>query len=160
MQLSFHGAAETVTGSKHLLTLNSGTTILLDCGLFQGFGKDSLTYNETFGFDPKTVDYLLLSHAHVDHSGLIPLLVKRGFRGRIFGSAATLDMTTILLKNSAYIQEADVKFINKKRLQQGRSFIEPLYTMDDALNSIEFFEPLPVEQPVQIDGQIQARCMK
>lgn len=155
MKISFHGAAGTVTGSKHLISLNSGKKLLLDCGMFQGMGKETLELNEYFGFDASEVDYLFLSHAHIDHSGLIPKLVKEGFKGKIFGSSGTLDMTNILLKNSAYIQTADAKFINKKRLEQGRPFIEPLYTMEDAEASTKFFESLPYDTPVQIDEGIE-----
>lgn len=155
MKISFHGAAQTVTGSKHLISLNNGKNILLDCGMFQGLGKETLELNEYFGFNPSDIDYLLLSHAHIDHSGLIPKLVKEGFNGKILGSSGTLDMTDVLLKNSAYIQTADAKFINKRRLEQGRPFIEPLYTMEDAEASIKYFESLPYGTPVKIDEGIE-----
>lgn len=151
MKITFHGAARTVTGSKQLISLNNGINILLDCGMFQGLGSETLELNEYFGFVPSEIDYLLLSHAHIDHSGLIPKLVKEGFNGKILGSSGTLDMTDVLLRNSAYIQTADAKFINKKRLEQGRPFIEPLYTMEDAEASTKFFESLPYEKPVKID---------
>jgi len=93
MKLTFHGAAGTVTGSKHLITLKNDKQILLDCGMFQGMPTDALFSNDVLGFDPSHVDYVFLSHAHIDHSGLLPLLVKRGFNGRIFASSGTLDMT-------------------------------------------------------------------
>ena len=86
MKIAFHGAAQNVTGSKHLLTLNSGIKILLDCGMFQGMGKETDVMNRHWGFDPKEVDYLVLSHAHIDHSGLIPKLVSDGFKGKIFAN--------------------------------------------------------------------------
>jgi len=155
MKISFHGAAQTVTGSKHLISLENGKKILLDCGMFQGMGKETLELNDYFGFNPSEVDYLILTHAHIDHSGLIPKLVKEGFTGRIFGSHGTLDMTDILLRNSAYIQTADAKFINKKRLEQGRPFIEPLYTMEDVIDSEKLFESLPYNNPVKIDEGIE-----
>ncbi len=134
MKIAFHGAARTVTGSKHLLTLNSGTKILLDCGLFQGLGKDTDVLNASFGFDASSVDYLILSHAHIDHSGLIPRLVKQGFAGKIFCTPATKDLTEILLEDSAQIQRDDTKFMNKRRAKQGLPPFEPLYDLDDAQN--------------------------
>lgn len=155
MKITFHGATQTVTGSKHLISLKNGKNILLDCGLFQGMGKDTFDLNDDLGFIPSEVDYLFLSHAHIDHSGLIPKLVKLGFSGKIFGSHATLDMTEILLKNSAYIQMADAKFINKKRLEQKREFVEPMYTMEDANASIKLFESLSCEIPIQIDEDLE-----
>ena len=132
MKIAFHGAARTVTGSKHLLTLNSGTKILLDCGLFQGLGKETDVLNAEFGFDAASVDYLILSHAHIDHSGLIPRLVKQGFAGKIFCTPATKDLTEILLEDSAQIQRDDTKFMNKRRAKQGLPPFEPLYDLDDA----------------------------
>jgi metallo-beta-lactamase family protein len=98
MQLSFFGAAQSVTGSKHLITLKKGKRILLDCGMFQGMGPEGDELNRHFGFDPSTVDYLILSHAHIDHSGLIPLFVKEGFSGPIFCTPATYDLCTICWK--------------------------------------------------------------
>ncbi len=132
MKIAFHGAARTVTGSKHLLTLKTGTKILLDCGLFQGLGKDTDVLNANFGFDAASVDYMILSHAHIDHSGLLPKLVKEGFKGKIFCTPATKDLTEILLEDSAQIQRDDTKFINKRRAKQGLPLYEPLYDLDDA----------------------------
>src|ERR1700712_4762798 len=103
MKISFHGAARTVTGSKHLVSTEDGQQILLDCGMFQGMGKDTHTLNEDFGFDPKRITALILSHAHIDHSGLIPKLIKEGFRGKIYGTPATRELTEILLHDSAEI---------------------------------------------------------
>src|SRR6185436_14798560 len=110
MKIAFHGAARTVTGSKHLLTLNNGKKILFDCGLFQGLGKQTDELNASFGFDSAKIDYMLLSHAHIDHSGLLPKLVKEGFKGKIFCTPATKDLATILLLDSAEIQRDDTKF--------------------------------------------------
>jgi metallo-beta-lactamase family protein len=132
MKIVFHGAARTVTGSKHLITLKTGTKILLDCGLFQGMGKDTDTLNSNFGFDASSVNYLILSHAHIDHSGLIPKLVKEGFKGNIFCTPATKDLTEILLEDSAEIQRDDTRYINKKRARQGLPPFEPLYDLGDA----------------------------
>jgi metallo-beta-lactamase family protein len=140
MQISFHGAAQTVTGSKHLITLNNGNKILLDCGLFQGHGSDTDTLNRDFGFDPKEIDYLILSHAHIDHSGLIPRFVSQGFKGQILATPATYDLCKILLLDSAKIQEYDIKYANKKRKKANKPFFEPLYTTQDALLALTFFK--------------------
>ncbi|MDB5231030.1 MAG: metallo-beta-lactamase family protein RNA-specific [Chitinophagaceae bacterium] len=140
MKISFHGAAQTVTGSKHLLTLDNGKNILLDCGMFQGMGKDTDTLNATFGFDASTVDVMVLSHAHIDHTGLIPKLVKEGFKGKIFCTPATRELANILLLDSAEIQRDDTKFGNKRRAKQGLPPLEPLYSVDDAKACADHFE--------------------
>lgn len=140
MKIAFHGAARTVTGSKHLITLKSGQKILLDCGMFQGMGKDTDAYNREFGFDPREVDVMVLSHAHIDHSGLIPRLVAEGYTGKIFCTPATYTLTAILLEDSAEIQEDDVKYSNKERTARGLPYLRPLYTLDDAKKSMDHFE--------------------
>ncbi len=140
MTISFHGAARTVTGSKHLLTLDNGKKLLLDCGMFQGLGRETPQMNRDLGFEAREVDYMILSHAHIDHSGLIPLLVKNGFKGPIFCTAATKDLAAVLLEDSAGIQENDVKFENKRRALQGLPYLQPLYTVEDALKAAEHFE--------------------
>lgn len=140
MKIAFHGAARTVTGSKHLITLQNGKHILLDCGLFQGMGRDTDTLNSHFGFNPATVDYLILSHAHIDHCGLIPKLVKDGFQGRIFSTPATKELGGILLEDSAEIQRDDTRFINKRRAKQGLPPYEALYDLEDAAKALEMFE--------------------
>jgi metallo-beta-lactamase family protein len=139
MKIAFHGAARTVTGSKHLLTLNSGTQVLLDCGMFQGLGKETEPLNEQFGFDPKSIHYLLLSHAHIDHCGLIPRLVQEGFTGKIFCTPATKDLAQVLLLDSAEIQRDDAHYINKKRHRQGLPPVQPLYTVEDAKAAFHLF---------------------
>ncbi|MCC7400755.1 MAG: MBL fold metallo-hydrolase [Chitinophagaceae bacterium] len=137
MKIAFHGAARTVTGSKHLLTLKNGKKVLLDCGMFQGLGKETDMMNREFGFEPAEVDAMILSHAHVDHSGLIPKLVKDGFNGKIFCTPATRDLTEVLLQDSAEIQEDDIKYANKRRMMDGQLALRPLYTMDDAKRSVQ-----------------------
>lgn len=140
MKISFHGAARSVTGSKHLIKLKDGRRLLLDCGMFQGMGKETDDLNRHFGFDPMQVNAMVLSHAHIDHSGLIPRLVKEGYSGKIFCTPATKDLTEVLLLDSAGIQEEDVKFVNKRRIAQGKPYLQPLYTTQDAINAISHLE--------------------
>lgn len=140
MKIAFHGAARNVTGSKHLITLNNGKKILLDCGLFQGSGRDTDSMNRELGFNAADVDVLLLSHAHIDHSGLIPKLVKDGFEGPVYCTPATKDVAAVLLQDSANIQENDVKYSNKKRRAEHRPLIEALYTKEDAARALPLFE--------------------
>ncbi len=132
MKIAFHGAARTVTGSKHLLTLKNGKKVLLDCGMFQGMGKETDMMNRDFGFEPNEVDVMILSHAHIDHCGLIPKLVKEGFHGNIFCTPATKDLSIVLLEDSAEIQEDDIKYKNKRRAAEGLLYLKPLYTSEDA----------------------------
>ncbi|MEP6617255.1 MAG: MBL fold metallo-hydrolase, partial [Ginsengibacter sp.] len=155
MKIAFHGAARTVTGSKHLLTLNNGKKYLLDCGMFQGMGRETDELNREFGFNPVEVDYLILSHAHIDHCGLIPKLVKDGFKGKIFATDATRDLAGILMLDSAGIQENDLKFINKKRALQGLPYFLPLYGTEDANNAITHFEMVPYNTWHVIDENVQ-----
>ncbi len=139
MKIAFHGAARTVTGSKHLVTLKNNKRILLDCGMFQGMRKETDALNREFGFDAGSVDVMILSHAHIDHCGLIPKLVKEGFAGRIFCTPATSELTKVLLLDSAEIQEDDVKYENKRRAANGQPYLRPLYTKDDAEKSFNHF---------------------
>ncbi|MEO8416673.1 MAG: MBL fold metallo-hydrolase, partial [Ginsengibacter sp.] len=155
MKIAFHGAARTVTGSKHLLTLKNGKKYLLDCGLFQGMGRETDELNRDFGFVSSEIDYLILSHAHIDHSGLIPKLVKEGFNGKIFATPATKNLSAILMEDSAGIQENDLKFENKIRAAQGRSYLLPLYGMEDARKALEYFEIVDYGQWNRIDESVQ-----
>jgi metallo-beta-lactamase family protein len=139
MKIAFHGAARTVTGSKHLLTLQNGKKVLLDCGMFQGMGKDTDALNRNFGFDAASVDVMILSHAHIDHSGLIPKLVKDGFTGKIFCTDATRQLSALLLEDSGEIQESDVKYHNKSSKAQGKPLIQPIYTVEDAKRCMNQF---------------------
>ena len=149
MEIIFHGAARTVTGSKHLLSLKNGTNILLDCGLFQGMGADTDSLNREFGFDPKSIHCLLLSHAHIDHSGLIPKLVKEGFEGTIYCTAATAELAEILLHDSAEIQTYEVDYINKKRAAKNLPLYEPLYSHEDVMNAVKMFKVVKYDTPFQ-----------
>ncbi len=156
MKISFHGAARTVTGSKHLVQLSHGETFLLDCGLFQGLGRDTDAYNASFGFDAKLVDYVILSHAHIDHSGLLPKLAAEGFRGKIYCTPATKALTEILLEDSAMIQRDDAKYKNKRLTREGMPLVEPLYTMDDVnlvlpmLQTVEYDKPYKISEHVEL----------
>lgn len=156
MKIAFHGAARTVTGSKHLLTLNNGKKILLDCGMFQGLGKETDLLNRDFGFDAQGVDVMILSHAHIDHSGLIPKLVKDGFAGTIFCTPATKDLTTVLLRDSAEIQEDEVKYMNKRRAAEGLPYLKPLYTAEDAQKANEHLSEQGYNQWFDVIDGMQA----
>ncbi len=156
MKISFHGAARTVTGSKHLIELKNGKKILLDCGLFQGMGKETGDLNSNLGFKASEVDVMILSHAHIDHSGLIPKLVKEGFNGTIFCTPATVELTAILLEDSAQIQRDDTKFINKKRVKRGQTLIEPLYSIEDAAKAIEYLSKVEYEQWFKVIDGVEA----
>ncbi len=155
MKIAFHGAARTVTGSKHLITLKNGKKVLLDCGLFQGMGRETDVLNSEFGFDPTTVNYLVLSHAHIDHCGLIPRLVKQGFTGNIYSTPATKELGGILLEDSAQIQRDDTKFINKRRAKQGLPPYEPLYDLDDAEKALDQFKTVNYNEWTRIDESIE-----
>ena len=155
MKISFHGAARTVTGSKHLITLNNGKKILLDCGMFQGLGRDTFLLNSNFGFEAVSIDYLLLSHAHIDHCGLIPKLVKEGFTGKIFCTPATKDLATILLQDSAEIERDDVRFINKKREKKGLEPYKVLYEPADIEKVIPLFTMVDYEKWFAIEEGIE-----
>src|SRR5436190_13669926 len=155
MKIAFHGAARTVTGSKHLLTLVNGKKYLLDCGMFQGMGKETDAMNRVWGFDPEEIDTLILSHAHIDHSGLIPKLVKDGFNGKIYCTPATKELTAVLLEDSAGIQENDVKYENKQRAQQGLPYLLPLYTTDDAMIAMDHFVTIEYGIWFKVDDNIE-----
>lgn len=148
MKLEFYGAAGCVTGSCHILKVN-GKTVLLDCGLYQG--KDETEGgNDGFNFNPKEIDYLILSHAHIDHSGRIPLLYKKGFKGKVICTEATTDLCSVMLPDSGHIQEMDVEWKNRKRVRQGLESIEPLYTARMAELSMYLFNSVPYDDTVEL----------
>lgn len=155
MKIAFHGAARTVTGSKHLLTLANGKKYLLDCGMFQGMGKDTDTMNRNWGFVPGEVDQMILSHAHIDHSGLIPKLVKDGFKGKIYCTPATRELTQVLLEDSAGIQESEIKYENKRRAQEGLPYLKPIYDTADAMAAIDAFVAVEYGEWFTIDENIE-----
>ncbi len=154
MKITFHGAAQCVTGSKHLIETKTGTQLLLDCGLFQGMGKETVELNEHFGFNPEKVDYMILSHAHIDHSGLIPKLVKEGFKGPIYCTPPTYDLAKLLLMDSAHIQVSDARHVNKIRKKQGKAPIKPLYEEKDAKKALEQLVLVQYEEEIQINDEI------
>ncbi|MEO8853015.1 MAG: MBL fold metallo-hydrolase [Ginsengibacter sp.] len=155
MKIAFHGAARTVTGSKHLLTLSNGKKYLLDCGLYQGMGKETDDLNREFGFNAADVDHMILSHAHVDHCGLIPKLIKDGYNGKVYATPATKSLAAILMADSAGIQESDLKYVNKVRASQGKQYIAPLYVMEDAVRAVDHFVTVDYGQWFTIDENVQ-----
>lgn len=156
MKLTIHGAAKTVTGSKYLLEIND-KRLLLECGLFQGKRKKTYEYNLNFDFDPASLDAAILSHAHIDHSGNLPNLVKRGYRGPIYATDATRDLADIMLKDSGHIHEYDVKYLNKKRAKKGLPPVEPLYTIADAARTMPQFRQISYEKPFHPIKGVTAR---
>lgn len=154
MKIAFHGAARSVTGTKHLLTLDNGNKYLFDCGMFQGMGTETDELNRHFGFDAKEVSHLFLSHAHIDHSGLIPKLVKEGFTGKIFCTAATKDLSEILLLDSAEIQVSEAAYINRVS-SAAIDTVEPLYTAEDVAKSMELFETVEYDEWRRVDDFVE-----
>ena len=155
MRIQFLGAAQEVTGSKHLITTDSGKTILLDCGMYQGKGMETDEANRELGFDPKDIHYLLLSHAHIDHSGLIPYIYSLGFRGKIYCTAATRDLCKLMLQDTAFIQEQDVRWYNKKMDRQNKPKIKPLFDMSHAQQVMKLFHTVDYDTPYRLDEEIQ-----
>lgn len=144
MKIEFLGAARTVTGSKHLIHLENGSKVLLDCGMYQGKESGSGRANRHFGFDPASVDMVFLSHAHIDHSGLLPRLAKEGFRGKIYCTEPTNALCDIMLADSAHIQMSDYRFERKHGIIDEEH--EPLYDIDDVLLALDLFEPLSYDE--------------
>jgi metallo-beta-lactamase family protein len=149
MKITFHGAAMTVTGSQHLIEVN-GRQILLDCGIYHGKRQEAFERNRKLPFDTARVDVMVLSHAHIDHSGNIPNLVKSGYKGDIFCTFATRDLSAIMLLDSAHIQESDAQYANKKRAKKGEAPVEPIYTQADATAALRNFHAVAYDRPTQI----------
>ena len=154
MEFKFYGAARTVTGSKHLLQRQDGLRILLDCGMFQGAESNHGKENSHFDFDPESIDLVILSHAHIDHSGMLPLLVKEGFQGPIYCTEATADLCEIMLADSAHIQEADAEYANRKH-HNGDEVEKPLYTRADVDECLTFFKPLEFKKWHQLTEGVE-----
>jgi metallo-beta-lactamase family protein len=155
MKLQFFGAAQEVTGSQHLLSVN-GKNILFDCGLYQGKRKIAFEVNRNLPFNPSEIDMVILSHAHIDHSGNIPNLVKGGFNGSIYATTATVDLCQLMLRDSAYLQEKDVRFVNKKRIKQNKVPFEPLYTIDEAEEALKHFIGVQYDKAIDIAPGVHA----
>jgi metallo-beta-lactamase family protein len=149
IQVQIHGAAEEVTGSCHLVTVGK-KRLLLDCGLIQGRAQDEERNKQPFPFDPQSIDAVVLSHAHIDHSGRLPMLVKAGFTGPIYTHRASRDLCRIMLKDSAFLNEKDVEWENRKRMRKGLKPVEALYTVEDAKFAMSSFKGLVYDKKVRI----------
>jgi len=148
VNIHFNGAAQTVTGSQYLLEVN-GYRLLLECGLYQGHRKDYYQRNRTFGFNPGKLDAVFLSHAHIDHSGNLPNLVKHGLNAPIYTTRPTAGLADVMLRDSGHIQEADVEYLNKRRAKRGEPPLEPLYTVADAERVSQYFKPVEYNQTIE-----------
>ena len=145
MKITFLGAAKTVTGSNFLVE-TAGKKFLVDCGMYQGAAQDEWENSAPFAFDPQEIDFMLLTHAHIDHSGRIPKLYNEGFRGKIYATKATCDLCSIMLPDSGHIQEMENEWQNRKRERKGLDPQPPLYTAQDAIKSQEIFEPIKYDE--------------
>ncbi|MDD3079043.1 MAG: MBL fold metallo-hydrolase [Paludibacter sp.] len=154
MKIKFIGAARQVTGSKHLITTDSGKKILLDCGMYQGKGLETDSMNRNLGVNPEELDYIVLSHAHIDHTGLIPYIYKSGFEGSVICTNATDDLCSIMLADSGHIQELDIKWFNKKRAKHNQPPVEPIYRVEDAEACMKNFIGVGYDKRYKIDEGI------
>jgi len=154
MKVKFLGATETVTGSKHLIITEKGKQILLDCGLYQGMGKETDALNRSLGVNPEQIEAVILSHAHIDHSGNLPFLVKEGFKGKIYCTPATYDVCEILLLDSAHIHESDIHYVNKRRLEKGMELLKPLYTTREAELCLKHFKSVPYNAEFHLNDEL------
>lgn len=149
MDISFHGAAGGVTGSCHLVRVG-GRQLLLDCGLFQGGREETARNRDPFPFDAAALDAVVLSHAHIDHSGRLPILVRRGFHGPVHATPATIDLARVLLRDAGHLQEADAERENRRRQRQGKGLVKPLFTAEDVEDTLRLFRPLDFDTPTGI----------
>lgn len=154
MKISFHGAAQEVTGSMHLIEVND-RRILLDCGLYQGRRSETYERNLHFPFDPKTIDAMILSHAHIDHAGNIPNLCKQGYEGSIICTAATRSLSSYMLLDSGHIQEQDVEYVNKQRARKDEPPVDPIYTQADAQRSLEQFVGVGLHRRIPVTDGVE-----
>ncbi|NLL84576.1 MAG: MBL fold metallo-hydrolase [Lentisphaerae bacterium] len=154
MKIQFFGAAHTTTGSMHLVEAN-GLKILLDCGLYQGQRKEAFERNRNLPVNPAEIDYVLLSHAHIDHSGNLPTLARHGFRGKVISTTATRELCDVMLRDSAFLQKQDVDYVNKKRVAQGKAPFEPLYLPPDVDKIISQFQTEPLKRQVDLGNGVK-----
>ncbi|HKP00482.1 MAG TPA: MBL fold metallo-hydrolase [Nitrospiraceae bacterium] len=155
MNLSFHGAARSVTGSRHMVEV-PGFNLLLDCGIFQGRREDTVRQNRDLGFDPKSLGAVLLSHAHIDHSGALPVLPRHGFSGKVYLTSASADLTSIMLEDSARVQANDCRYVNKQEARRARACVRPFYDSDDVRKIIRRFEGVRYADKLKIAPRITA----
>ena len=156
MKITFLGATRTVTGSNFLVE-GAGKKFLVDCGMWQGKAEQEMENSQEFEFNPSEIDFMLLTHAHIDHSGRIPKLYNEGFRNKVYAHKATCDLCTLMLPDSGHIQETEVEWKNKKRKRKGEKPIEPIYTAEDAVRCLEIFEPVQYDQIIEITPEIHVR---
>ena len=156
MKITFLGAAKTVTGSNFLVE-GAGKKFIVDCGLYQGKITEELENEEDFLYDVQSIDFMLLTHAHIDHSGRIPKLYNEGFRGPVYATKATCDLCSIMLPDSGHIQENEIEWKNRKRIREGLPPLPPLYTAEDAIRAMEIFEPVRYDEIIEIDENIKVR---
>ena len=157
MKVTFLGATGTVTGSNFLVE-GAGKRFIVDCGLYQGSTKEELLNAKPFAYDPASIDFMLVTHAHIDHTGRIPKLYKEGFKGPAYATKATVDLCSIMLPDSGHIQETEVAYTNKKRMRSGNvEMMEPIYTEEDAVKCIDIFEPVKYDEIIDITPEIQVR---
>lgn len=156
MKITFLGATKTVTGSNFLVE-GAGKKFLVDCGMYQGSSKEEGKNHEPFAFDIKEIDFMLLTHAHIDHSGRIPSLYVEGYRNPVITTKATKDLCSIMLPDSGHIQEQEIEWRNRKRMREGKDPLPPLYTAQDAINAMEIFEAVNYDEIIEIDSHIHVR---
>ncbi len=156
MNVTFLGAAKTVTGSNFLVE-GAGKKFLVDCGMYQGQASLEMENNEPFAFSVQDIDFMLLTHAHIDHSGRIPKLYKEGYRKPVYATKATCDLCAIMLPDSGHIQEMEIEWRNRKRKREGKEPLPPLYTAEEAARSLEIFNPVQYDEIIEIDSNIHVR---
>ncbi len=156
MKITFLGATRTVTGSNFLVE-GAGKKFLVDCGMWQGKAEQEMENSEAFEFNPSEIDFMLLTHAHIDHSGRIPKLYNEGYRNKVYAQKATCDLCALMLPDSGHIQETEAEWKNKKRKRKGEKPIEPIYTAEDAARCLEIFEPVEYDQIIEITPEIHVR---
>ena len=156
MKITFLGATKMVTGSNFLVE-GAGKKFLVDCGMYQGGDRDEMQNHEPFAYDVNEIDFMLLTHAHIDHSGRIPKLYKEGYRNPVITTKATRDLCSIMLPDSGHIQEQEIEWRNRKRMREGKEALHPLYTAQDAIDTMEIFKPVNYDEIIEIDPNIYVR---